>query len=143
MGRTVTSPLSLGQAGITTQDCFLWFDQNHIEPAVLSNGPGRGEGRESPFIRIRAGRVRGGRGETENLALIPGEALFSVRSGIGRNLRTRLSSGRKYHRGLELLLSLEGRWAHDTDGRISQFSYTRKPAQRVSLLKPQILPFYR
>lgn len=79
----------------------------------------------------------------ENLALIPGEALFSVCSGIGRNLRTRLDSGRKYHRGLEPLLFLEGRWAHDTDGWISRFSYTRKLAQRVSLLKPQILPSYR
>lgn len=75
MGRRVTSPLGLGQAGITTQVCFLWSDQNHKEPAVLSNGPGRSEGRESPFIWIRAGRVRGGHGEMENLALIPGYIL--------------------------------------------------------------------
>lgn len=65
MGRTVTSLLGVGQAVVTTQNCFLWADQNLKESAVLSNGPGRGEGRESPFICIRAGRVWGGQGGWE------------------------------------------------------------------------------
>jgi hypothetical protein len=50
--RTVTSPLGLGQEVITTQDCYVWADQNFQETAIVNKGP---EGRQNPFIWRGAG----------------------------------------------------------------------------------------
>lgn len=95
----------------------------------------------------------GGHGEGENLALIPGKPLFSVlwdmKAGARSQEGTReqdsalVESTAVYHRGLELLFLLEGRWTHVADGRTSCISHMRNLAQSASLLKPRTLPFCR
>lgn len=82
MGKTVISPLGL-KAGSDYHPVrrFLEDDQNLKEPAELSKGLGGREGKESPFIWIRAG-IRAGYGVAETLAVSPGEALFSMFSDM-------------------------------------------------------------
>lgn len=72
---------------ITTQNCFLWAGQSFKESAVLSKGPGKGEGRENPFIWIRAGEWGVGRRIWEAMGRVriwhsSQASLYSLCSGI-------------------------------------------------------------